>query len=469
MTTAIAQWQQLPNHHEQVCRVRRAFIAAYGREPDGVWSAPGRLNLLGEYIDFLGGSCIPMPLPYRTYVAGSLRRDGVLRAASLQMPGDERTVVVRDIHPGHLKGWFTYVAGVAWAMNAEGGRDIVLPPDFGADLLIDSRVPVGGGLSSSAALECSTALALLDLSCPLRPGCPEVDDVPSDRSPGNDALRARLAQVCIQAENRVAGAQTGGLDQTAALRSKPGQALVVDFRNFSIEPVRVGFAERGLSFLVIDTKTPHELTDGGFAARRAASELCAAALRLRFLRDALPEDLSCAGMGEKEAKQWRLDLVDSSVNRALAALEEAGTPADFPRGWVRHAFHDMTLVGRASYLMKHAEQLGDAAFAEAGRIFTESFISMRDELQVSRPQINVAVDTSLAHSALGARIVGGGFGGAVMALIPTAKLQETANAVAQAYAEHGFRQPHFLPMVAGFAADHDWPRPVSRAVSGPSN
>ena len=456
-TTAAPQWDTLPVHAQEVRRAREAFIEAYGREPDGVWSAPGRLNLLGEYIDFLGGSCMPMPLPYRTYVAGSLRRDGVLRASSLQMPGDERTVVVRDIQPGHLKGWFTYVAGVAWAMNHEGGRDIVLPPDFGADLLINSRVPVGGGLSSSAALECSTALALLDLSCPLRPGCPEADELPSDRSPGNDALRARLAQVCITAENKVAGAHTGGLDQTASLRSKPGQALVVDFRDFSIDPVRVNAAENGLSFLVIDTKTPHELTDGGFAVRRAASESCAQALGLRFLRDALPQDLSCAGLGERAAKQWRLDLVDSSVNRALAALEERGTPADFPRGWVRHAFHDMALVGRASYLLKNSDSLGAAAFGEAGRIFTESFVSMRDELRVSRPQIDVAVDACLAHGALGARIVGGGFGGAVMALIPTDRLGEAAQAVAQAYAEHGFAEPRFLPMVAGFAADHDWP------------
>lgn len=155
-----------------------------------------------------------MPLPYRTYIAGALRRDGVLRASSLQMPGDERTVVVRDIQPGHLKGWFTYVAGVAWAMNQEGGRDIMLPDAFGADLLINSRVPVGAACSSSAALECSTALALLELSCPLAPDCSETDVAPAD----NDTLRARLAQVCITAENKVAGAQDGrpGSDGVAA-------------------------------------------------------------------------------------------------------------------------------------------------------------------------------------------------------------------------------------------------------------
>lgn len=174
-------WVVLPDHHSQVQKVRAAFVRKYGQEPDGVWSAPGRLNLLGEYIDFLGGSCLPMPLPYRTYIAGRLRQDGILRAESLQMPGDERTVVIRDIIPGSLKGWFTYVAGVAWSMNQEGGKDIALPHAFGADLLINSEVPVGGGLSSSAALECSTVLALLDLSCPIRQDCDCTGPLPSDR------------------------------------------------------------------------------------------------------------------------------------------------------------------------------------------------------------------------------------------------------------------------------------------------
>ena len=231
--TVEAQWAHQPDHAAHVERVRTAFIEKYGVEPDGVWSAPGRLNLLGEYIDFLGGSCMPMPLPYRTYVAGKLRTDGVLRAQSLQMPHDERTVVVRDIRPGTLKGWFTYVAGVAWSMNQEESEDITLPASFGADLMIDSTVPVGGGLSSSAAIECSTALTLLDLSHSLRENAGAA--LPSTLTEDTHDLRARLAQVCIRAENQVAGAQTGGLDQTASLRSIPGQALVVDFRvNFSM-------------------------------------------------------------------------------------------------------------------------------------------------------------------------------------------------------------------------------------------
>ena len=231
---------------------------------------------------------------------------------------------------------------------------------------------------------------------------------------------------------------------------------MIDFRDFSIEPVRVDIAQHGLSFLVIDTNTPHELTDGGFAARRAASEACAEALGLHFLRDALPEDLSCEGMDARSAKAWRAELVDSSVNRALDALEDSGRPCLFPRGWVRHAFHDMTLVGRASYLLQHADELGLVAFKEAGRIFTESFVSMRDELCVSRPEIDEAVRVCLEYGALGARIVGGGFGGAVMALISTERLEEAAQAVATSYALHGYAAPRFLPMTAGFAASHDW-------------
>lgn len=450
------RWATLPDHAAEVEAARAAFIDKYGVEPDGVWSAPGRLNLLGEYIDFLGGSCMPMPLPYRTYVAGKLRTDGVLRASSLQMPGDDRTVVVREIQPGTFKGWFTYVAGVAWAMNDEGGRDIALPLNFGADLLINSKVPVGGGLSSSAALECSTALALLDLSCPLRAGCSETDALPSDLSPSNDGLRARLAQVCMKAENVVAGARTGGLDQTASLRSQQGKALVVDFRDFSIDPVEADVESANLSWLVINTNTPHELAGGEFAARRAANEAAAEAMGLDYLRNALPENLTCEGMGEREAKKWRLDLVDLTVNRALTALENSDHQRDFPRGWLRHTVHDMTLVERAAYLLKNTSALGSPAWQELGHLFTESFVSMRDELCVSRSEINLAVDTCLAAGALGARLVGGGFGGAVMALIDSSKLEDAARRVALAYAQQGYADPEFLPMLAGQAANRDF-------------
>lgn len=447
------QWVSLPDHQAEIQAVRQAFIDKYGLEPDGVWSAPGRLNLLGEYIDFLGGSCLPMPLPYRTYIAGRLRRDGVLRAASLQMPGDDRTVVIQEISPGTFKGWFTYVAGVAWAMNQEGGKDIALPLAFGADLLINSQVPVGGGLSSSAALETATALALLELSCPLRQDCDSTDPAPADLSPGHDALRARLAQVCIRAENDVAGARTGGLDQTAALRSSAGQALLIDFRDFSIQPLPLDLDQAQLAWLVIDTNTPHELAGDQFAARRAANEAVTEAMGLDYLRNALPQDLSFAGLSEAEAKRERHDLIDQTVNRALEALEAGGHPLTFPRGWIRHTIHDMTLVERAAYLIRIQDESQEPNWQELGHLFTESFISMRDELRVSRPEIDLAVACCLKVGALGARLVGGGFGGAVMALLPASLCQLAAQKVSDAYAQQGYAAPKFLPMQAGFPAN----------------
>lgn len=451
--TVEAQWAQQPDHAAHVERARAAFVEKYGVEPDGVWSAPGRLNLLGEYIDFLGGACMPMPLPYRTYVAGKLRTDGVLRAQSLQMPHDERTVVIRDICPGTLKGWFTYVAGVAWSMNQENGQDITLPASFGADLMIDSTVPVGGGLSSSAAIECSTVLALLDLSHSLRDTADTV--LPSTFTEEHQQLRARLAQVCIRAENKVAGAQTGGLDQTASLRSIPGQALVVDFRDFSLQPVDVNIQDANLSWLVINTNTPHELAGGEFAARRRATECATEALGLDYLRNALPEDLRCEGLSEAEAKNWRLATVDERANTALRAMEKFTRCTEVPRGWIRHAFHDMCLVERAAYVISRTETDGMQAWEELGRLFTESYVSMRDELKVSREEINSAVDACLDAGALGARLVGGGFGGAVMALIETDKLKDAATAVARTYATYGYASPEFLPMSAGFPAQKD--------------
>ena len=416
--TATAQWAALPDHSAEIARVREEFITAYGYEPDGVWSAPGRLNLLGEYIDFLGGSCLPMPLPYRTYVAGALRRDGVLRASSLQMPGDERTVVIRDIQPGHLKGWFTYVAGVAWAMNQEGGRDIMLPDEFGADLLINSRVPVGGGLSSSAALECSTALALLELSCPVRDECPEADATPAD----SDALRARLAQVCITAENKMAGAHTGGLDQTASLRCRQGHALALDCRDMSARQVPFDLSAVGLELLVIDTRAKHSLADGQYGSRRADCEESARILGVGQLVDVEDLDEATAALGnERLAARTRHVVSEIARTRAFIELLDEG-----PLEGVR--------------------------LAVAGALLNDSHDSLRDDYEVSCEELDVAVEAARAAGAHGARMTGGGFGGSAIALVDAHAVEGVARAVAAAYAERGWEPPHFIRSLPGAPA-----------------
>lgn len=451
----VAQWASLPDHTAQVNALREAFVATYGSEPDGIWSAPGRLNLLGEYVDFNGGSCFPTPLPYRTLVAGRLRRDGILHAESRQMP-DAVEYPVSKIAPGTISGWFSYVGGVAWSMNQEGGRDIALPPDFGADLLIDSTVPVGGGLSSSAALECSTALALLELSCPLRTEA-SLDALPvGGCGPDNDDLRARLARVCMRAENEVAGAVTGGLDQTTSLRSIPGQAMVVDFRDFSIEPVDVDVTDAGLAFLVIDTRAPHDLADGQYSSRRDVCEDLVKAAGVENLRDLLPEELGFPELSADDAREARERTVAEALDRCsrIPGVSES-VGEDKLRSWIKHVFTDMMLVERARTLFTDRTPTTAETWNELGRLFTTSHCSMRDDLGASRDELDVAVTTCLDHGALGARLVGGGFGGAVLALTTRDAVEETALAVAEAFDARGYEVPIFLPLAPGRPANRD--------------
>lgn len=452
---AAAHWATLPDHAAKVAALRAEFTARFGGEPDGVWSAPGRLNLLGEYVDFNGGSCMPTPLPYRTLVAGRLRRDGVLHAESLQM-AEHAEARIAEIAPGNVSGWFAYVGGVAWAMNQQGGADIALPAEFGADLLVDSTVPVGGGLSSSAALLSSTALALLELSCPLRAAAALVPLPVGGCGPDNDALRARLAAVSMDAENRVAGARTGGLDHTAALRSLPGEALVIDFRDLSIEAVRIDATGAGLKFLVIDTRAPHDLADGQYSSRRQACEDVTRAAGVENLRALLPAEIAFPELDAAAARAARHRVVEETLDRCAAEPSIRDSVGERTlRTWIRHVFTDMVLVERARALFVDRMPVTEATWAELGELFTESHASMRDDLGASRAELDVAVETCLAEGALGARLVGGGFGGAVLALVEADRLNPTAQAVADAFAERGFVSPVFLPLAPGRPADRD--------------
>ena len=233
------------------------FTATYAAQPEGVWSAPGRVNLIGEHVDYNGGLCLPMAIPQRTHAAVRRRDDRVLQVVS----GDSEiaTVSLDDIGPGRPDGWSAYVAGVLWALE-QAGHDIT-----GADIALTSDVPSGAGLSSSAALEASVALAVDDL-CGLGLG------------PG-DAGRRELATACQRAENEVVGAPTGGMDQAASLRARAGHALELDCRTMNVS--HVPFQQE---LLIIDTRAHHALVDGQYAARRDQCE--EAARRPRTCRPA---------------------------------------------------------------------------------------------------------------------------------------------------------------------------------------
>lgn len=378
---------------QQAEQVRRAFAETYGRPPAVVGRAPGRVNLIGEHTDYNGGLVLPLALPHATYAAVAPRTDGRVRIASAEQE-KAWSGSVDALGPGQVDGWATYVAGVLWAMR-EDGFDVP-----GMDVLVHGTVPYAAGLSSSAALECSVAIA----TC-------AVLGVAADED-----VRRRLIAACVRAETDVAGAPTGGMDQTISLLADAGAALLIDFDDHSTRPVPLGLAEAGLALLVTDTRVSHALVDGGYAARRADCEAAAAALGVPSLRAATLDDV--AGIADGRVRR-RATHVVTEIERVRAAV-----PAFEAGDW-------------------------DAV----GRLFLESHVSMRDDFEISCDELDAAVATAVEAGAVGARMTGGGFGGSAIALVPTDRLDATVRAIDTAFVAAGFRAPQHLLAEPGPAAD----------------
>ena len=215
------------------------FTGTFGAQPTGVWSAPGRVNLIGEHTDYNGGLALPIALPQRTYAAVRLSDTGLLRAVSTSVAGGVVEVSLDAVEPGSPTGWAAYLAGVCWVLRQEGYAVT------GLDAAVASDVPVGAGLSSSAALECALVAALSDL---LALGL--LDD---------DTGRARAAGWCQRAENQIAGAPTGGMDQAASMRATADHALLLDCRSGAVEQVPFDPRAQGLVLLVVDTRAETNL------------------------------------------------------------------------------------------------------------------------------------------------------------------------------------------------------------------
>ncbi|MCC2319049.1 galactokinase [Cellulomonas chengniuliangii] len=392
---------------EGEARVRRGFAAQFGAGADpGVRSAPGRVNLIGEHTDYNGGLCLPIALPHRTFVALRPREDDLIRLASAQEPGDVRELRLADVAPGAVAGWTAYVAGVAWAL-AERGL-----PVRGFDAVVDSCVPYGAGLSSSAALEAAVAVALDDAFGLGLAGSPQEPD---------DAGRTVLAAACVRAENEIAGAPTGGMDQSASLRARAEHALLLDCLDSSVRHVPFDLAADGLALLVVDTRAAHSLVDGQYAARRATCEAAARTLGVASLREVTPGD---------------------GLAAALARLTEASEDPDTA---VRRVRHVVSEIARVEALV----ELLDAGRArEAGPLLDASHASLRDDYEVSCVELDVAVESARAAGALGARMTGGGFGGSAIALVDVERVAQVEQAVAQAFAARGFAPPAFLVATA---------------------
>jgi galactokinase len=361
------------------------FSKVFGTEPDGAWRAPGRVNLIGEHTDYNDGLVLPIALPNRIVVTASARSDGRLAVASTGQSGITEFSLA-ELRPGSVQDWAAYPAGAAWVLR-EAGYEI-----GGANLLVDSDLPSGAGLSSSAALLCATAVALLGLHAL------EVDP----------AEVARLAQ---RAENQYVGAPVGLMDQMASMCCTAGHALYFDIRAMTTAQIPFDPAADGLGLLVVDVKAPHRHVGGEYAARRKSCEQAAAELGVPALRS----------------------IAFDELDDALARLSD-----DVVRRRVRHVVTEIRRVEEAVELMR-AGRLRDI-----GPLFTASHVSMRDDFEITVPELDVAVDAALAAGAVGARMTGGGFGGCIIALVEADAAETTLAAIEKAFADHGFSTPTSL-------------------------
>ncbi|MFF2011568.1 galactokinase [Streptomyces sp. NPDC058195] len=375
-----------------------SFTALYGYAPEGVWAAPGRVNLIGEYTDFNDGFVMPLALPHTALAAVSRRTDGELRLHSTDVPGGVVQLRLDELAPHQGHGWAAYPAGVVWALREAGY------PVTGADIQLSSTVPTGAGLSSSAALEVVTALALNDLF-------------------GLGLSLPELAVIGRRAENAFVGVPCGIMDQMASACCTEGHALYLDTRDLTQRQVPFDLSAQGLRLLVVDTQVKHALGDGAYAERRAGCEAGAAALGVATLRE-----VPYAGLGE-----------------ALDTLAAAGADESVIR-YVRHVVSDNERVERVIALL-------DAGDARAtGPVLDAGHTSLRDDLRVSCPELDLVVAAAGAAGALGARMTGGGFGGSAIVLVEEERAQQVADAVRKAFAEAGHTAPRVFPAVPSAGA-----------------
>ena len=370
----------------------RNFEELFGRKPEVISEAPGRVNLIGEHIDYSEGFVLPFAIADRTYAAIAARTDGLVRIASHQRKEKIFTIDIHDVKPGSKGDWEKYVLGVLWSLGITSGVDI----------LVDGSVPAGAGLSSSAALECSVAVGLNELF--------------SLHTSLED-----LARATQRAENDYVGVPCGIMDQSVSLMGKSGAALLLDCRDLSTESIPFNVADAGLELLIIDTQAHHALVDGGYAERRAACESVAAKLNIPSMRHLTLE--------------------------VLQASREKITETEFIRA--RHAVTEIARVLDAVKALRASD------FATLGNLINQSHASLRDDYAVSCPELDVAVAASLAAGAMGARMVGGGFGGSAIALIKAEDVADTRDAVTKAFETHGFKRPRFftsLPSAGASAA-----------------
>jgi galactokinase len=362
-------------------KAARAYTEGFGEDPELVASAPGRINLIGEHTDYNGGFVLPCAVGRRVAVAVG-RGGGELYSTNF----DETRRMGREKD----SSWADYPRGVACAFGEKGRR----VGDFRAAFAGD--VPLGSGLSSSAAIEAATALAL-------------------DALFGLAMDRKELAVLCQRAENEFVGVRSGIMDQYASLLCEEGAALLVDCRSLEAESVPLDLKGAGLALLVCDTRVERGLADTGYNDRRAACERAAGTLGVEQLRDAQQEDLG--------------RLSGEELKRA------------------RH------VVTENARVLEAADALRVGNFEELGRLMYASHASMRDDFEISTRELDAFVELAEAAGALGARLTGAGFGGSAIALVRAGEAGTLGRDAGRVFAERGFEEPVFYEFVPAAGAE----------------
>jgi len=360
-----------------------------------VWFAPGRANLMGEHTDYNEGFVLPFALAQGVTATATARDDGLLVLRSRQRSGEPVTLPLDSLAPRSVTGWAAYPAGVAWALRA-AGFDVL-----GAAIDVDSDLPVGAGVSSSAALECSVALALCSLSGVAMP-------------------RETLAKIAKRAENEFVGAPTGIIDQSAALLCQADHAMLLDCRTLATTQVPFRPAAAGAAALIVDTRVTHALVNGEYAARRAECEEAARLLGVPTL-GLVTDPAAVERLADPVLRRRARHVVTDSLRaRAIAAaLSDESTPDSYPF---------------------------------IGKLLTEGHASLRDDFEVSWPQADAAVSVATEAGAYGAKMIGGGFGGSVLALLPAERVDPVCADLSASFVARGWTPPEFLEAVPAPAA-----------------
>lgn len=370
---------------------KELFTSTFGYAPTGVWSAPGRANLIGEHTDYNEGFVLPFGIDRRTYASVALRSDRICRVAS-DIDGKSYEFEL-GVKPQGLD-WALYPLGVAWAMAEYATA--------GFDCFITSDVPVGAGLSSSAAIECAVAFALNELW---------------------DAGKSRqeLALLCQKAENQVVGAPTGIMDQTASMLAQPDSAVLLDCQSLVATTVPLGLSEKGLLVAIIDTQVAHRHSDGGYRVRRESCERGALLMGVSSLRGLSPVDLP----------------------RAKEVMDDV----DFRR--VRH------IVTENDRVLETVTALAASDLENFGSLLLASHASMRDDFEISIEELDLAVEVAMETGAVGSRMTGGGFGGAAIAVIKKELLGELTQNCIKAFAAQGYKEPRVFAVEPSEGARRD--------------